>query len=212
MNTDQHSPSVFDVFVDDNGHYHGDKGEVDGGHEHNHDAEHQTDQRQTPVVELETGPPIRRPQECLDGTGQVDKAVAHEEEHGEQRRQQINVAQQDSALADAKSQDQGPRWLATLRGDGKRREEWYNTILSDGLQQSWCSRQTLEAGAERGEQGSDQNHVLVGPGNVRHHQFTAYRLTESVKVMRLAGGTNERQLIQTKCHSWQCQRNERIWS
>lgn len=35
-----------------------------------------------PVVELEAWSPVGRPQQSLDGAGQVDKQVAHEEEPG----------------------------------------------------------------------------------------------------------------------------------
>ena len=36
----------------------------------------------SPVVVFEAGPPVGRLEQSLEGAGEVDEAVAHEEEHG----------------------------------------------------------------------------------------------------------------------------------
>jgi hypothetical protein len=46
----------------------------------------------SPMVELEAGTPVGCSQQGLHGAGQINEAVAHEEEHGEQRCQYINVS------------------------------------------------------------------------------------------------------------------------
>lgn len=39
----------------------------------------------SPVVELKARPPVWRPQQSLQGTGQIDEHVAHQEEPKERR-------------------------------------------------------------------------------------------------------------------------------
>lgn len=39
----------------------------------------------SPVVELKAGPPVRRPKQSLQGTGKINKHVAHQEEPKEGR-------------------------------------------------------------------------------------------------------------------------------
>ena len=36
----------------------------------------------SPVVVFEAGPPVGRLEQSLEGAGEVDEAVAHQEEHG----------------------------------------------------------------------------------------------------------------------------------
>ena len=49
----------------------------------------------SPVVELEPGPPVGRPEQGLERARQVHEAVAHQEEHGQQGSDLVNVACQD---------------------------------------------------------------------------------------------------------------------
>ena len=53
------------------------------------------------MVIFETWPPVRSPKEGLEGTSEVHETVAHEEEHGQQRVDVVDVAYQDSHEADA---------------------------------------------------------------------------------------------------------------
>lgn len=53
------------------------------------------------MVVLEAWPPVRGAQECLEGAGEVNEAVTHEEEHGEDGRDVVQVADQDGQLTDA---------------------------------------------------------------------------------------------------------------
>jgi len=84
-------PSVLDVLVEDDGHAHGDEGVEPGGHEHDRDAEREADQGERPVVEAEAGSPVGGAQKGLQGARQVHEAVAHQEEHGQQGRQDVHV-------------------------------------------------------------------------------------------------------------------------
>lgn len=52
------------------------------------------------MVILEAGSPVRGLEQGLQSAGEVDEAVAHEEEHGEQRSEDVDVSEQDAALAD----------------------------------------------------------------------------------------------------------------
>ena len=45
-----------------------------------------------PVVVLEPGPPVGCPEKGLEGASQIHEAVAHQEEHGEQRSDLVDVA------------------------------------------------------------------------------------------------------------------------
>lgn len=86
------------------------------------------------MVELEAGTPVRGTQQRLDGTGQVHKAIAHQEEHGEERGQVVDVAQEDAALANAQGEDECTGRFAALGGHGKRCKERNNTVLCNSLQ------------------------------------------------------------------------------
>jgi hypothetical protein len=44
------------------------------------------------VIVLKAGPPVRRLEQRLQGAGQVDEAVAHEEEHGQQGGDLVDVS------------------------------------------------------------------------------------------------------------------------
>lgn len=59
------------------------------------------------MVVLEPRPPVGGFEQGLKCASQVYEAIAHEEEHGEQRSQDVDVAQQDAALADRHRQQQG---------------------------------------------------------------------------------------------------------
>lgn len=52
------------------------------------------------MVVLEPRSPVGGLEQGLQRAGEVDEPVAHEEEHGQQGREDVHVAQQDAALAD----------------------------------------------------------------------------------------------------------------
>lgn len=85
------------------------------------------------MVVLEARAPVWGAEERLQGTGQVDKAVAHEEEHGEQRCQVVDITQEYTALADAQGQDQGTGRLTAARRYGKRCQHGDRAVLGDCL-------------------------------------------------------------------------------
>ena len=51
------------------------------------------------MVVLEPRPPVGRLEQGLQGASQVDKAVAHQEEHGEQRGDLVNVAWENEEIS-----------------------------------------------------------------------------------------------------------------
>ena len=60
------------------------------------------------MVVLEPRTPVRSLEQRLQSAGEVDEAVAHQEEHGQQGSEDVDVAEQDAALADHHRQEQGP--------------------------------------------------------------------------------------------------------
>ena len=56
--------------------------------------------RYPPVVVFEAGPPVGCPQQRLQSAGQVDEAVAHEEEHGDDGSDLVQVTDQDTNFRD----------------------------------------------------------------------------------------------------------------
>lgn len=59
-----------------------------------------TKDHNSPMVILEAGSPVRGLEQGLQSAGEVDEPIAHEEEHGEQRSEDVDVSEQDAALAD----------------------------------------------------------------------------------------------------------------
>ena len=52
------------------------------------------------MVVFEAGPPVGCPQQSLESAGQVDEAVAHEEEHGDNGGDLVQVTDQDTDFRD----------------------------------------------------------------------------------------------------------------
>ena len=88
------------------------------------------------MVVFESGPPIGSSEQSLKRAGQVDKAVAHEEEHGEQRRDFVHVADEHGDLADGDGQAQGADRFAGSRLNAERSQERDNSVHRYGLEQS----------------------------------------------------------------------------
>jgi len=129
--------------------------------------------RDLPMIKLEARSPVGCSEEGLEGAGQVDEAVAHEEEHGEERRQVVDVAEEDAALADDHGEDERPRGLAARRRHGERRQERDDAVLGDGLQQPGRPRQRLQPRPQGGQERPDQDDPLVRPRDVGHHQLAS---------------------------------------
>lgn len=60
------------------------------------------------MVVLEPWTPVGSLKKCLERAGEVNEAVAHEEEHRQKRSKDVDIAQQDTALANHHRQKQGP--------------------------------------------------------------------------------------------------------
>ena len=66
------------------------------------------------MVVFEARPPVGSPQQGLQRTGQVDKAVTHEEEHGDDGRDLVQVADQNAHLRDHWRRRAGGTWWLVL--------------------------------------------------------------------------------------------------
>ena len=75
------SASVLDVLVDEGGQSHCAQGVEPGGQEHDEQTQEDAGHGNGPVEVLEARSPRRGAQQRLDGAGQVEKHVAHEEKH-----------------------------------------------------------------------------------------------------------------------------------
>ena len=82
----------------------------------------------SPVVILEPGTPVRSPEQSLQSTSEVDEAVAHEEEHGQQGVDVVDVADQNGNKTDAyKLQERFGNKNLGNNGRGWQQSK-YNTI------------------------------------------------------------------------------------
>ena len=73
------------VFVDNERNADSYEGKIPAGHEHDRDAEDCSEDREGPVIILETRPPIGSLEEGQQSAGHVDKTVAHQKEHTEKQ-------------------------------------------------------------------------------------------------------------------------------
>lgn len=85
------------------------------------------------MVVLEAGSPVGSAEQSLDSTSEVDEAVTHEEEHGEKWGQVVDIPKQDSALADAQSQNKSSSGLSAARRHSERCQQRNGAVLSYGL-------------------------------------------------------------------------------
>ena len=92
----------FNIFVDDKRDADSNEGKVPAGHEHYGNAEDGSEYGQGPVVELEAWPPVWRLEEGEESAGHIDEAVAHQEEHTEERGDSIHVTDENSNLCNEK--------------------------------------------------------------------------------------------------------------
>ena len=74
-----HSPTILDVFVDDDSNQESSQSIVPADDEHDSETEEGPQERGGPVVVPEPWPPVGGLQEGLEGAGKVDKHVAHQE-------------------------------------------------------------------------------------------------------------------------------------
>lgn len=145
------------------------------------------------MVEAEARPPVGGAEEGLEGAGEVDESVAHQEEHGQERRQVVHVAEEDPALADEEREQEGARRLAPRRRLGERSQERDDLVLRDRLQQAWRTSQTLQAGTERREERPDEDDPFVRPRDVGHHQASTDTLTEFVPEEKAVNSAGEKE-------------------
>jgi len=85
-------PFEFDVFVDDQRKYDSKNGIVPFYNKHDEQTQEQAQQGQCPMIVLVSWSPTWCFEQCLQSTSHVHETVAHQEEHGNQWSQVINVA------------------------------------------------------------------------------------------------------------------------
>lgn len=85
------------------------------------------------MIVFEPGSPVGRAQQRLQHARQVDERVTHQQEHGQQWCEVVDVADQYAALAHDDGDDQRPGGLAGRRCLGERPQERYDVVLGYGL-------------------------------------------------------------------------------
>ena len=88
---------LVDASCDTQGHY----GVVPVTDKHEGETHDESQERGAPVVESEARPPVGGPQHALEGAGQVDARIAHQEEHGDDGSDQVDVADDTADSGDA---------------------------------------------------------------------------------------------------------------
>ena len=183
-----------DVLVDADGDADGHDGVEPLDDEHDEQAEAQAEQRQRPVVVLVARTPAGRLEQRLQGARHVHEAVAQEEEHGDERRQVVHIAQQDAALAQQERDEESAQRLAAVT-HRQRLEEWYDVVARDRLEEARRARQALQAGAERGQEGAHHDHPLVGPGEQAHDELLVDAVAELVAQQQAVDARAEQQHV-----------------
>lgn len=80
------------------------------------------------MVVFISGPPTRRLEERLESTRQVHEPVAHEKEHGDERREIVDVAEQNAAPAEKDGDEESAERLAAV-AHRERTQERYEVVL-----------------------------------------------------------------------------------
>lgn len=85
------------------------------------------------MIVFESRSPVRRAQQRLQDAGQVDERVTHQQEHGQQWREIIDVSDQYTALTHDDGDDQCPGGFTGRRRLGERLQKRYDVVFSYGL-------------------------------------------------------------------------------
>ena len=161
-------PPVLDVLVDEGGETHCAEGVDPRGEKHDEKTEEDAEEGDGPVEVPEARAPRGTAQEGLDGARQVEEHVAHEEEHGEDGRDEVQVADEDGALGDEQRHqdrlDRLPARVHVVHGLQERDD----AVLGDGLQEAGRANQGLKRRPERAQQRPHQDQHGVGPRDERH--------------------------------------------
>ena len=162
----QHLPFVLHVFVDEGCNGKGCEGIVPASNDGQRQVEQDSQDGEAPVVVLEAWPPVSCVHQCQQGTCQVDKTIAHQEEaegqkqtsssrlclqnwlshalkqnhsHVNDRGHSFQAGNQYTNFCNQSSQDQGPDWLTRPRRHFEDVQERNDVITSYGLQQPWST-------------------------------------------------------------------------
>lgn len=129
----KNKPFEFDVDENREGQRHDDQCQPHLGHEHDDEAEDDTERGERPVVEAKSRPPAGRADDRLESAGKVDETVAHEEEHGDDRCHLIDVTNQNTDFGD----DERAQLAVDRFGAAYHLSQWiddrYDVVLSDSL-------------------------------------------------------------------------------
>ena len=191
------------VFVDNERDADSYEGKIPAGHEHDRDAEDCSEDREGPVIILETWPPIGSLEEGEQSAGNVYKTVAHQKEHTEKhdiihhhnsdtfnfglpivlylpqkRCNRVNVSDKNSKLTNCQCHEESSGGFITLGEDRHWLEEWNCLVLGDGLKQSRRSCQGLEAGTKGGKERADLNDLWMRNSDISQNQAPAETLAE----------------------------------
>mmetsp|Transcript_41908 Transcript_41908/g.110740 ORF Transcript_41908/g.110740 Transcript_41908/m.110740 type:complete len:255 (+) Transcript_41908:1321-2085(+) len=111
-----------------------DRAEGDEGRrvEHDEEAEDHAHQRRQRVVELEARSPVGLLHQVLQQARRVDREVAQQEEHRDDRSDEVDLAREDAARGDAEGQDESELGLSLA---AEAREDGHEVVVGDRLQQ-----------------------------------------------------------------------------
>ena len=98
---------------------------------------------------------MRAAQQGLEGAGEVDEAVADEEEHGDDGRHVVDLGDDDAHLGDADGQGDCRDGLAFVRHVGEAPQDGEDVVPGDGLQKPGC-RCACRAGVRVNREGDRQ--------------------------------------------------------
>ena len=129
----------------------GDEGPQRVGQEHHDTACHGAQERGAPVAEPEARSVARVADDRLVERGQVQVAVRDHEEHRDDRRDGVQVAEQDAALGDdERDDDRAPRLVVGPIALPEEPEALEHLVLAHCLQDARCAHHAAQRGGERG--------------------------------------------------------------
>ena len=91
------------------------------------------------LLRNQPGSPVGGPQQGLQGTGKVDKAVADQKKHCDDGSHIVQVGNQDAHLRNADGEGNGRNGLPFAGHVGKVLQDGEHIVLGNGLQKSWSS-------------------------------------------------------------------------
>mmetsp|Transcript_11086 Transcript_11086/g.24431 ORF Transcript_11086/g.24431 Transcript_11086/m.24431 type:complete len:416 (+) Transcript_11086:1310-2557(+) len=152
----------------------GQSGLQDVHEEHHQDALNGSEQGDRPVVVLPSRTPIWILDCFRNGARGVDTSVAHQEEHGQDGGDSVQLTDGDGTGAENAAGEQSQARLLA-RGRRKVPEDWQGLVRSDGREKTGAGSQTRETGADGRSHDSVDDHLLERPGGARSEELVVQK-------------------------------------